>query len=69
MLFQTHKTFFIFGKQIKICLMHTESSLTLPKTGRIIRDDKAQKRSKEIVKIIHVTLVDQLHQYIYPADT
>ncbi len=50
---------FIFGTQIKIFLMNSESSLILFIDHKVSYMIKAQKRSKEIVKIIHVTSVVQ----------
>ncbi len=56
-MFQTRETSsseFIFGTQIKIFLMESESSQTLHKNKGPYMI-KAQKGSKEIGKIIHVT--------------
>jgi len=47
---------FIFGTQIKIFLMKSESFL-IP--HRLIATFKAQKGSKDIIKIVHVTTVVQ----------
>ncbi len=54
MTFQTWKTF-IFRKQIKIFLILSDPPVDSKDPYMI----KAQKRSKEIVKIIHVTSMVQ----------
>ncbi len=51
MSFQTHNTSFIFGTQIKIFLMKSESFLTLHRQQR----NYHVQGSKDIVKIFHVT--------------
>ncbi len=53
MLLQTHKTF-IFVTQIKIFLMKSESFRTLHRQ-QLNTAFKAQKDSKDIIKIVHVT--------------
>ncbi len=50
---------FIFGTQIKSILMKSESFLTLHIDGNGTTTFKAQKRSKDIIKIVHVTSVVQ----------
>ncbi len=47
----------IFGTQIKIFVMKSESFLTLHIDSNTTDTFKAQKDSKDIVKIVHVTSV------------
>ncbi len=54
------KPSFIFGGQIKIFLMKSESSLTLHRVTEMqVKCFMAQKGSKDIIKLVHVTSVVQ----------
>ncbi len=51
---------FIFGPQLTIFLIKSESFLTLHTDSNATTMFKAQKGSKDIAKIVHVTSVVQL---------
>ncbi len=48
---------FIFRKQIKIFLMKSEGSLSLPYIATQLQFSQVQKRRKDIGKIVHVTVI------------
>ncbi len=48
----------IFGTQIKIFMIKSESFLTID--SKAIETFKAQKGSKNIVKIVHVTIIKNI---------